>query len=386
VTKVRAGIILLSVLLLLSVPQSAIAKRDIQGEIDQIKHEKQKLLTVRQQLESQLNMLGKSLLVLDKKLLQAREQSREAADNFKKSDEKVSSLTAKVNALKHQIDVLERKMRHEISMAWMRAGREPGWPDMFAGVAVTEIPHRKHMAKVILDQQGSTRDQWQQTILILQEAQQQLQAERDVLADRLEAKKSAELALDEQFSAKKKHLGEVKSDKQKQQQRERELEKQEKALQRMLEDLQFSLLQTDKEVRHTSLRTKKGRLSWPIQGKLIALYDSKTRYQSSRIRGVLLAPLSSSKTFRQVRSVADGQVRYADWFGGFGLMMIVEHGDGMMTIYAHNDALYKQVGDWVDANEILAEAGSTGWVDATQLYFELRDQGEPVNPKLWMKN
>jgi len=154
----------------------------------------------------------------------------------------------------------------------------------------------------------------------------------------------------------------------------------------MLEDLQFSLLQTDKEVRHTSLRTKKGRLSWPIQGKLIALYDSKTRYQSSRIRGVLLAPLSSSKTFRQVRSVADGQVRYADWFGGFGLMMIVEHGDGMMTIYAHNDALYKQVGDWVDANEILAEAGSTGWVDATQLYFELRDQGEPVNPKLWMKN
>ena len=67
-------------------------------------------------------------------------------------------------------------------------------------------------------------------------------------------------------------------------------------------------------------------------------------------------------------------------------MMIVEHGDGMMTIYAHNDALYKQVGDWVDANEILAEAGSTGWVDATQLYFELRDQGEPVNPKLWMKN
>jgi len=80
-----------------------------------------------------------------------------------------------------------------------------------------------------------------------------------------------------------------------------------------------------------------------------------------------------------------GQVRYADWFGGFGLMMVVEYGHGVLAIYAHNDALHKQVGDWVEAGDVLTDAGSTGWVEKTRLYFEIRDHGKSVNPKKWCR-
>jgi len=78
-------------------------------------------------------------------------------------------------------------------------------------------------------------------------------------------------------------------------------------------------------------------------------------------------------------------VRYADWFGGYGLMMIVDHGDGLISVYAHNDALYWQMGDWVEAGERIAEAGSTGWIEGVRLYFELREKGKPVNPKKWCR-
>jgi len=66
-------------------------------------------------------------------------------------------------------------------------------------------------------------------------------------------------------------------------------------------------------------------------------------------------------------------------------MMIVDYGRGIMAVYAHNDALHQQVGDWVEKGDILAEAGSTGWVDDVRLYFEIRDQGKPVNPARWCK-
>lgn len=83
--------------------------------------------------------------------------------------------------------------------------------------------------------------------------------------------------------------------------------------------------------------------------------------------------------------MAAGQVRYADWFGGYGLMTIVDYGEGVLGVYAHNDMLYKQLGDWVDEGEIIADVGSTGWVNRVTLYFEVRDKGKPVNPKRWCR-
>ena len=101
-----------------------------------------------------------------------------------------------------------------------------------------------------------------------------------------------------------------------------------------------------------------------------------------RLKGVQLKPKGKA---RKVRAMAAGQVRYADWFGGFGLMTIVDYGDGVLGVYAHNDALYKQLGDWVEEGETLADVGSTGWVSRVALYFEIRDKGKAVNPKRWCR-
>jgi len=195
----------------------------------------------------------------------------------------------------------------------------------------------------------------------------------------LQAKASKRLKA-KQIMAKK-----LRQDVQLKKKRDKALAAQEKVLFNLLNGLQETLLSTDKIAKHVSIRKHKGRLHWPLKGKVVAKFGSRLSSQSAKLLGVQIAPSSSKKAARQVKAMADGQVRYADWFGGFGLMMVIEYGHGIIGVYAHNDGLYKQVGDWVEAGDVVAEAGSTGWIEKIRLYFELRDKGKAVNPARWCR-
>ena len=75
---------------------------------------------------------------------------------------------------------------------------------------------------------------------------------------------------------------------------------------------------------------------------------------------------------------------FSDYLRGFGLLVIVDHGDAYMTLYAHNKELLRETGDWVQSGEIIARAGNTGGLTNTALYFEVRENGKPVNPRIWL--
>jgi septal ring factor EnvC (AmiA/AmiB activator) len=84
-----------------------------------------------------------------------------------------------------------------------------------------------------------------------------------------------------------------------------------------------------------------------------------------------------------VRAVSQGRVAFADWLRGFGLLLIIDHGDGYMSLYGQNQALYKEVGEWVDSEEVVATLGASGGQTDAGLYFELRYKGRPQNPVKW---
>jgi septal ring factor EnvC (AmiA/AmiB activator) len=85
----------------------------------------------------------------------------------------------------------------------------------------------------------------------------------------------------------------------------------------------------------------------------------------------------------EVRAVSHGRVAFADWLRGFGLLIIVDHGDDYMTLYGHNQSLFRTVGDWVEAGEVIAGVGDSGGRDRPGLYFELRHRGQPLDPAQW---
>jgi murein hydrolase activator len=130
----------------------------------------------------------------------------------------------------------------------------------------------------------------------------------------------------------------------------------------------------------TAFATRRGNLPWPVNGSLAQRFGQDRAGGRLKWQGIFIAADAGTP----VLAVHSGRVAFADWLRGFGLMAIVDHGDGHMSLYAHADALYKNVGDWVEAGESIAAAGSSGGQDGTGVYFEIRVKGSPNDPLAWL--
>ena len=125
--------------------------------------------------------------------------------------------------------------------------------------------------------------------------------------------------------------------------------------------------------------SRKGKLKWPLKGRVAHSYGSP-RSGELRWEGWLI----SAKAGAAVNAVHNGRVVFSNYLRGFGLLIILDHGDGYMTLYAHNQELLKDTGDWVQSSETVARAGDTGGLSKPALYFEIRKQGKPADPKSWL--
>ncbi len=124
----------------------------------------------------------------------------------------------------------------------------------------------------------------------------------------------------------------------------------------------------------------KGRLTWPVAGTLLHDFGQPRVSASLKWNGVVLgAPRG-----REVRSVYHGRVAFADWLAGMGLLVIVDHGEGYMTLYGYNETILKNAGDWVAPGDVIATVGDSGGQAQSSLYFELRRGTQPLNPRHWV--
>ena len=378
-------IICLSVLLS-SFPLSSFAVSDqqtTQEKINKIKQERAHLIRIRKQLEQQLGGLGQELHKLDSALVEAHKVSRDARNNVVKANQKLALLQNERQILQQHVNSLKQQIREEAVAAWQRSARSSQWLGVFTGVSVSDIPHRRYLLNILIQSQAEDRRLYIQSVQELAKVEADLQQQRDQLISLQQEKMQTEQDLEERVHAKRNMTNRVQNDVRLKNKRDALLSREEKALFRLLENIDDDLLAIEKQAASAQhIRQRKGRLQWPLTGKIIASYGSRPAPSMPRLKGVQLKPKGKA---RKVRAMAAGQVRYADWFGGFGLMAIVDYGDGVLGVYAHNDALYKQLGDWVEEGETLADVGSTGWVNKVALYFEIRDKGRAVNPKRWCR-
>jgi len=129
---------------------------------------------------------------------------------------------------------------------------------------------------------------------------------------------------------------------------------------------------------NATFSSQRGLLPWPIDGPFISKFGSP-RKGDLKWNGVLIkAPYG-----RPVRAISHGRVAFSDWLQGFGFITIINHDDGYMSLYGHNESLFKQAGDWVTAGEVIASTGDSGGQPVSGLYFEIRERGKPVNPTKW---
>jgi septal ring factor EnvC (AmiA/AmiB activator) len=129
-----------------------------------------------------------------------------------------------------------------------------------------------------------------------------------------------------------------------------------------------------------AFRQLKGRLSLPVRGELANRYGAPREGSGLAWKGLLIRAQAGA----EVRAIAAGQVVFADWLRGFGNLLILDHGEGYLSLYGYNEALLKQVGDRVESGEAIGTVGSSGGSAETGLYFEVRYQGRPIDPLGWV--
>ena len=161
------------------------------------------------------------------------------------------------------------------------------------------------------------------------------------------------------------------------------LKEQQEGIEKLVRELRRALERIDKFPTDSkdAFAKLRGKLSWPVAGKLIASFG-QTRAGGVKWDGVLLSGAQGSA----VRAVYHGRVVYADWLSGLGLLTIIDHGDGYLSLYGHNERLYKEVGERVTAGDTIATVGDSGGRSTPALYFEIRKAGRPIDPKPWFKS
>lgn len=158
------------------------------------------------------------------------------------------------------------------------------------------------------------------------------------------------------------------------------LQEDQERLQKLLEELRRQP-QAPAETRLPDFGKLRGKLDWPVAGRLLNRFGSSRRGGALSWQGVRIAAADGA----DVRAISAGQVIFADWFRTLGLLIIIDHGDGYMSLYGHNRELLKTAGVWVEDGEIIAHAGDSGGQERPALYFEIRQDGNPVDPALWCR-
>lgn len=124
-----------------------------------------------------------------------------------------------------------------------------------------------------------------------------------------------------------------------------------------------------------------GKLSWPTAGNLATHFGSSIDQSELKYNGVLI----SAPTGQSVRAIYQGRVVFANLLQGLGLLIIIDHGNGYLSLYGHNQTLYKKVGDVVKAGDMIATTGNSNGQGPSGVYFEIRHNSQPLNPERWCR-
>ena len=127
--------------------------------------------------------------------------------------------------------------------------------------------------------------------------------------------------------------------------------------------------------------TLRGALPMPVTGEVVNRFGSQRNSGQLRWNGIFIA----ADAGQPVRAIHYGRVVFSDWLRGFGLLLIISHGEGYMSLYGHNEVLLRETGEWVTAGEAVAAVGRTGATNRDGLYFEIRSAGKPTDPQTWCR-
>ena len=349
-------------------------------ETDQKLHNIQQAITQQKQLLNSTEVkisdletqLKKDDLAIGKVAKELNLTNKQLADTQKK--------LAQLSTEKQQLET-EKKQQEKILAKQLRAAYSTGHHDYLKLILNQENPasvqrtitHYQYLNKARINE----IENFKATIVKLENVTSQYQEQAEQLTQLTQEQQQQKQLLELSKTKQKQTLRALNNKKLSSQQRLAKLEQEEASVVALLQKMAEA---ARNEVNLQGLSKLKRKLAWPVKGRIRHSFGSR-KQDHLKWKGVFLsAPIG-----RQVKTIHNGTILFSDWLKGYGLVSVVDHGDGYMSLYGHNQALLKSVGDRVEAGEPIALIGQSGGQTESGLYFEIRHTGKAVNPKLWCK-
>lgn len=353
-----------------------------------------------QATEQQLEALKTSINKLQKWLDGAKGKRSNIQSDLKKSELEIGRTAKKIKAVARDIQRAQSKLqRLQSKRKQLLAAREQQEQYMARQIRAAYGIGRQEYLKVLLNQEQPDQlaralryydyfnqaragqiEKYSSTLQQLRQNEQAINQETATLQlskQQLEQKRSA---LNNSKQKRQKILLRLEGSIQNKDQELTKLLANRKQLEELLEAVEQTIAELKLPETAAPINQLKGRLPWPTKGKIVRRFGTTDRLSRTRWNGMLIAASEG----REVTAIHHGRVVFADWLRGFGLLIIIDHGHGYMSLYGHNQTLYRSPGDWVNPNEVIASVGNSGGQKDAGLYFEIRKNGKPQNPQQWI--
>lgn len=352
------------------------AEQELQ-ELKQVINQLQKQLA---ENRSQQTDTEKAIQAIDVKLSAVSKELRETQTKISNNKKELNQLQKQ----KTEKNILKEKQRKQLS-SQLRSAYIAGQEEYIKLLLNQEDPAKvsRMLQYYRYLNQARIRDieALQKTLEELQLVEEKINATTLQLTE-LEAQQKQQV--DQQLSLKSQQtqaLQNLKNEYQSQNSRLAQLRKDEQELQAIISSLQKTLEEFAPKQSLNGLAQYKNKLNWPVKGAIQHRFGSNKFANKVKWNGIVI----NAESGKNVQAIHNGQVVFADWLRGFGLMVIIDHGQGYLSLYGQNESLLKSTGDWVEAGEPVATVGRSGGTTEPGLYFEIRYKGKPQNPVNWIK-
>jgi septal ring factor EnvC (AmiA/AmiB activator) len=372
-------------------------KQQLRGIKNEIKHKK-RLISKTARVES---IVSGELAKIDLNLKEKEKSLNQLNRDLQLAERKLGQTATNIEAAKRDVERKKDQIQKRLVSIY-KAGNVSNIRFYFSAESFPEMLQDVRYMKSLVDHDKIIVAEYKDKIRGLKVLQEKLQRDtrnKEKIKTDIELKKK-EIVVEKEQKAQ--FLAKVKQDKTRYQESLRELEANSKRLQSIIRKLEAASRKRALEEREKAAKavkkgavspplladrgfaSQKGRLSVPVRGRIISGFGrhKHPRFNSYTFNnGIsIAAPIGT-----EVHAVYDGKVIFADYFKGYGNLLIVDHGGGYFSLYAHNSKILKKVGTTIAKNDVVATVGDGDSSDGPMLYFEIRYQGKPVDPSTWIR-
>ncbi|WP_308365153.1 MULTISPECIES: peptidoglycan DD-metalloendopeptidase family protein [unclassified Microbulbifer] len=356
------------------------AEEDQQARLREIKQRIESLQQELNQVRSQRDQLLKDLEENEKDISELHRRVDQIKNDMRSRTDKLRELKQEQQQLEESRRSMQRRVEQEIAAAY-RLGRQEQIKLLLNQQDPQHIARQLRYHEYFLQERSRVIDDYLDTLAGLEAVSGNIRRERDTLdAERRQlqerenqlqvARRARQSTLDKLAARLADKSGEL-----------QQLQGDRSRLQRLVDEVGRAIASLVSPQDQQPFAKHRGRMQWPAKGRRANAYGQRRANGITWTGVTIRAPEGEP-----VRAIHRGRVVFSDYLRGQGMLLILDHGDGYMSLYGHNQSLTRSLGEWVERGDTIARVGDSGGLSQSGLYFEIRHRGKPQDPTIWCRS